>query len=121
MVTLLPLPPNCKPFQIHYQMYLIRISLNFNTCSLVVSCFYTYFSRSLLFQDMFTKDLRLKHEYGFFMSCIHTISFLCGVPKREYADISSGVSRVVLKGVSKSRKFKWLVKVGACKDVNPLI
>ena len=22
------------------------------------------------------------------MSCIHTISFLCGVPKREYADIS---------------------------------
>ena len=21
------------------------------------------------------------------MSCIHTISFLCGVPKREYADI----------------------------------
>ena len=21
------------------------------------------------------------------MSCIHTISFLCGVPEREYADI----------------------------------
>ena len=88
MVTLLPLPPNCKPFQIHYQMYLIRLSLNFNTSSLVVSCFYTYFSLSLLFQVMFTKDLRLKHEFGFFMSCIHTISFLCGVPKREYADIS---------------------------------
>ena len=35
--------------------------------------------------------------------------------------IYSGVSRVGLKGVSKSRKFKWLVKVGACKDVNPLI
>ena len=35
----------------------------------------------------------------------------------------SGVSRVGLKGggVSKSRKIKWLVKVGACKDVNPLI
>ena len=33
----------------------------------------------------------------------------------------SGVSRVGLKGVSKSHKFKWLVKVGACKDVNPLI
>ena len=28
---------------------------------------------------------------------------------------------LVLRGVSKSRKFKWLVKVGACKDVNPLI
>ena len=33
----------------------------------------------------------------------------------------SGVSRVGLKGFSKSRKFKWLVKIGACKDVNPLI
>ena len=28
---------------------------------------------------------------------------------------------LVSRGVSKSRKFKWLVKVGACKDVNPLI
>ena len=25
---------------------------------------------------------------------------------------------LVSRGVSKSRKFKWLVKVGACKDVN---
>ena len=33
----------------------------------------------------------------------------------------SGVSRVGRKGVSKSRKFKCLMKVGACKDVNPLI
>ena len=33
----------------------------------------------------------------------------------------SGVSRAGLKGGSKSRKFKWLVKVGACKDVNPQI
>ncbi len=41
VVTLLPLPPNCKPCQIHYQMYLIRLSLHFNTCILVVSCFYT--------------------------------------------------------------------------------
>ena len=24
---------------------------------------------------------------------------------------------LVSRGVSKSRKFKWLVKVGACKDV----
>ena len=31
------------------------------------------------------------------------------------------VSRPGPRGVSKSRKFKWLVKVGACKDVNPLI
>ena len=28
---------------------------------------------------------------------------------------------LVSRGVSKSRKFKWLVKVGACNDVNPLI
>ena len=28
---------------------------------------------------------------------------------------------LVSRGVSKSRKFKWLVKFGACKDVNPLI
>ena len=28
---------------------------------------------------------------------------------------------LVSRGVSKSRKFKWLVKVGACKDVNPPI
>ena len=28
---------------------------------------------------------------------------------------------LVSREVSKSRKFKWLVKVGACKDVNPLI
>ena len=28
---------------------------------------------------------------------------------------------LVSRGVSKSRTFKWLVKVGACKDVNPLI
>ena len=28
---------------------------------------------------------------------------------------------LVSRGVSKSRKCKWLVKVGACKDVNPLI
>ena len=28
---------------------------------------------------------------------------------------------LVSRGVSKNRKFKWLVKVGACKDVNPLI
>ena len=28
---------------------------------------------------------------------------------------------LVSRGVSKSRKFKWLVKGGACKDVNPLI
>ena len=28
---------------------------------------------------------------------------------------------LVSRGVSKSRKFKWRVKVGACKDVNPLI
>ena len=28
---------------------------------------------------------------------------------------------LVSRGVSKSPKFKWLVKVGACKDVNPLI
>ena len=27
---------------------------------------------------------------------------------------------LVSRGVSKSRKYKWLVKVGACKDVNPL-
>ena len=33
----------------------------------------------------------------------------------------SGVSRVGLMGVSKSRKFKWLVKVGASKGVTPLI
>ena len=37
--------------------------------------------------------------------------------------ISSSVAypELVSRGVSKSRKFKWLVKVGACKDVNPLI
>ena len=28
---------------------------------------------------------------------------------------------LVSRGVSKSHKFKWLVKFGACKDVNPLI
>ena len=41
---------------------------------------------------------------------------LCGFmqPSVAYPEL---VSRVV----SKSRKFKWLVKVGACKDVNPLI
>ena len=32
---------------------------------------------------------------------------------------TSGVSRVCLRGVSKSRKFKWLVKVGASKGVTP--
>ena len=26
--------------------------------------------------------------------------------------------QLVSRGVSKSRKFKWLVKVGACKDEN---
>ena len=31
----------------------------------------------------------------------------------------SGISRVVLRGLSKSRKFKWLVKVGASKGVPP--
>ena len=31
------------------------------------------------------------------------------------------IQELVSRVVSKSRKFKWLVKVGACKDVNPLI
>ena len=93
MVTLLPLPPNCRPWQRHFQMSLIRLSLNFNTCIIVASYLYTSFSLSLLFQEMFTKDLRLKHEYGFFMSCIHTISFLCGVPKREYEEISGNADK----------------------------
>ena len=34
---------------------------------------------------------------------------------------SVAYQELVSRGVSKSRKFKWLVKVGACKDVNPLI
>ena len=32
---------------------------------------------------------------------------------------SIGVSTVGLRGVSKSRKFKWLVKVGVSKGVPP--
>ena len=36
-------------------------------------------------------------------------------------DQASGVSRVGLRGGSKSRKFKWLVKVGDTKGVTPLI
>ena len=35
--------------------------------------------------------------------------------------ISVAYPELVSRGVSKSRNFKWLVKVGACKDVNPLI
>ena len=35
--------------------------------------------------------------------------------------MSATYPELVSRGVSKSRKFKWLVKVGACKDVNPLI
>ena len=35
--------------------------------------------------------------------------------------MSVAYPELVSRGVSKSRKFKWLVKVGACKDVNPLI
>ena len=35
--------------------------------------------------------------------------------------VSVAYPELVSRGVSKSRKFKWLVKVGACKDVNPLI
>ncbi len=27
------------------------------------------------------------------MSCIHTTSFLCGVPKREYAEISGNADK----------------------------
>ena len=27
------------------------------------------------------------------MSCIHTISYLCGVPKREYAEISGNADK----------------------------
>ena len=35
--------------------------------------------------------------------------------------LSVAYPELVSRGVSKSPKFKWLVKVGACKDVNPLI
>ena len=35
--------------------------------------------------------------------------------------LSVAYPELVSRGVSKSRKCKWLVKVGACKDVNPLI
>ena len=38
---------------------------------------------------------------------------------RDY--IAVAYPELVSRGVSESRKFKWLVKVGACKDVNPLI
>ena len=46
--------------------------------------------------------------------------------EKEYAQAPKQQETVaypelVSRGVSKSRKFKWLVKVGACKDVNPLI
>ena len=34
---------------------------------------------------------------------------------------SGGVSRVDLRGVSKSRKFKWLLKIGADNGVTALI
>ena len=34
---------------------------------------------------------------------------------------NTNVSRVGLRGVTKSRKFKWLVKVGASKDRTPLV
>ena len=39
----------------------------------------------------------------------------------ELSFIAVAYPELVSRGVSKSRKFKWLVKVGACKDVNPLI
>ena len=41
--------------------------------------------------------------------------------RRHLMMMSSGVSRGGLRGVSKSRKFKWLVKVSASKHVTPFI
>ena len=42
-------------------------------------------------------------------------------PTRDRESSAVAYPELVSRGVSKSRKFKWLVKVGACKDVNPLI
>ena len=39
----------------------------------------------------------------------------------KHAPSSVAYPELVSRGVSKSRNFKWLVKVGACKDVHPLI
>ena len=39
-------------------------------------------------------------------------------PERGFA---VAYPELVSRGVSKGRKFKWLVKVCACKHVNPLI
>ena len=41
--------------------------------------------------------------------------------RKTSSSCSVAYPELVSRGVSKSRKFKWLVKVGACKDVNPLI
>ncbi len=49
------------------------------------------------------------------MTAQHNLSKIMKVAHKMY----SGVSRVGLRGVSKSRKFKWLVKVGASKGVPP--
>ena len=38
-----------------------------------------------------------------------------------HARLAVAYPELVSRGVSKSRKFNWLVKIGACKDVNPLI
>ena len=43
------------------------------------------------------------------------------VSSSKWTRLSVAYPELVSRGVSKSRKFKWLVKVGACKDVNPLI
>ena len=54
-------------------------------------------------------------ECGELYTFLFTLQSLC------IGHTSVAYPELVSRGVSKSRKFKWLVKVGACKDVNPLI
>ena len=55
---------------------------------------------------------------------IHNINYVAihaNVSAVLLMEMNSGVYRVGLKGVSKSRKLKWLVKVGVSKGVTHLI
>ena len=104
VVTLLPLPPNCKPWQRNCQMSLIRLSLNVNTCILATSCLCTYFSLSLLFQELHTKDWRLKHYYGFLCRAFIPYLSCAGFP-------SENMWKLVVMQIRTAGLSSWLANL----------
>ncbi len=51
----------------------------------------------------------------------HDLDEICTPTRTKHIRSPVAYPELVSRGVSKSRKFKWLVRVGACKDVSPLI